>query len=63
MTDHTVVGGAEMEENPIVTRLLTPQEIDLVSGGHTTHAQGFASSYSQSPQTHYSQGAFSSYNQ
>ena len=50
------------EQNSLVMRLLTTEEIDFVAGGDTTHAMGLGSSYSQTGGS-FAQGAFSSYNQ
>jgi|CXWL01.1.fsa_nt_gi hypothetical protein len=47
--------------NSIVMRLLTPEEIDFVSGG--AHTQGIGSNHTQGPGTSYSQGPATSYTQ
>jgi hypothetical protein len=47
--------------NEQVLRLLTPQEIDEVSGGG--HTQGIGSSYTQGPGTNYTQGPGTNYTQ
>ena len=55
-------GAAAGEPNGVVMRLLTPEEIDFVSGAGE-HAMGFGSSYSQSGPGSFAQGVFSSYSQ
>ncbi len=55
-------GASSEDRNAVVMRLLTPEEIDFVSGAGE-HAMGFGSSYNQSGPGSFAQGMFSSYAQ
>ncbi|MDP3803484.1 MAG: hypothetical protein U1C74_32020 [Phenylobacterium sp.] len=55
-------GASSEDRNAVVMRLLTPEEIDFVSGAGE-HAMGFGSSYAQSGSGSFAQGMFSSYAQ
>lgn len=48
-------------QNRVVMRLLTPEEVDVVSGAG--HSQGAGSVYTQGPGTNYTQGPGTVYTQ